>query len=538
VRVSGLVDTAVKSVTGDTLVYVKRAGDAVRCVRIGDWVDAELAVEGRVIERHGAEQRNLELVRLADADAFMPTVDAAGAVTWGAVTALTRHDPGEVLYRMRTRGGRDVTVTASKSVLVYDEQSGAIHEVEPTRLVPGQSRVPVLASLPSPPGAELTGFRVDAYLPKAEYVYSTEFNNAARLVAAVRASAPSGKAPSGWWEEHNGRDFTLPFRTLGVFQRACVRSVDVKDGRVCACHARRDVDLPAAFALTREFGVFCGLYLADGCADESSGLVCVSNNDAVVQRTVQQWFDEHGIESTVRSGGDYDSETVIGHSTLLARVVLQAFGHLAANKRVPPELVGAPLPFVNGVLDGYISGDGSVVDGGVDFASASLPLLHGLQMLAARIGAFGKLSSVIGALRPHSATDRHTLSFRSIFARRLCGADTLTLPERERKRARTCTADEHANFELFKDVVLDTVESIEKVDVRAHPKVYDVTLPSTLNFGIANGLMVRDTAETGYLQRKMMKALEVCRVTGRECVCVVRHVRSGFGCVLRRHCAH
>jgi hypothetical protein len=189
----GLIDTAVKSVTGDTLVYVKRGSDAVRCVRIGDWIDAELAVEGRAIERHGAEQRNLELLQLAaDADVFMPTVDAAGAVTWGAVTALTRHDPGEVLYRMRTRGGRDVTVTASKSVLVYDEQSGAIHEVEPARLVPGKSRVPVLASLPAPPGDALLALRVDSY-------------------------------------------------------------------------AQADVaDLPEQFALTREFGVFCGLYLAEG----------------------------------------------------------------------------------------------------------------------------------------------------------------------------------------------------------------------------------------------------------------------------------
>jgi hypothetical protein len=336
----GLIDTAVKSVTGDTLVYVKRGADAVRCVRIGDWIDAELAVEGRAIERHGAEQRNLELVKLGDADVFMPTVDAAGAVTWGAVTALTRHDPGEVLYRVRTRGGRDVTVTASKSVLVYDEQSGAIHEVEPARLVPGKSRVPVLASLPAPPGDALLALRVDSY-------------------------------------------------------------------------AQADVaDLPEQLALTREFGVFCGLYLAEGSACGVTGQVRVASNDADAQRALGVWFDAHGVKWAVTTSGANGRETVVGHSVLLARVLQRAFGAAAADKRVPAEFVGAPLPFVAGVLDGYACGDGSMSGREVCFASASLALLHGLQMLAARVGAFGKLSS-------SADVGGHRLTFRGAWSARL-----------------------------------------------------------------------------------------------------------------------
>jgi DNA-directed RNA polymerase beta' subunit len=490
----GLVDTAVKSVTGDTLVYVTRGGGAVQCVRIGDWIDSELAVEGRAVERHGAEQRNLELLPLAaDAAVYMPTVDAAGAVTWGAVTALTRHDPGEVLYRMRTRGGRDVTVTASKSVLVYDEQSGAIHEIEPARLVPGKSRVPVLASLPPPPCAALTALRVDAHLPKTEYVYGTEFNVAARLAAALDAS--TCRAPPGWWQSHNGRDFTLPYPSFAHFRRACAQSAGVEDGRVYACrHARRDAALADRFSLTREFGVFCGLYVADGCAFDA-GLVRVSSGDAAARQTALQWLADNGIKSAC------DSQAVVGHSALLACLVKQAFGHGAAHKRLPAEFVGAPLPFVHGLLDGFMSDGSAVSDRGVQFASASLALLHGLQMLAARVGAFGKLTAAVGAAR-------HRLSFRSVFAQRLRQAVAAAPPERELKRARLCTADAPGCFPLLNDVVLDTVESIEEVDVRAHPKVYDVTLPSTLNFGLANGLMVRDTAETGYLQRKMMKSLE------------------------------
>ena len=41
-----------------------------------------------------------------------------------------------------------------------------------------------------------------------------------------------------------------------------------------------------------------------------------------------------------------------------------------------------------------------------------------------------------------------------------------------------------------------------------YPKVYDLTIPSTLNFGLANGLHVVDTAESGYVQRKLIKSME------------------------------
>ena len=59
--------------------------------------------------------------------------------------------------------------------------------------------------------------------------------------------------------------------------------------------------------------------------------------------------------------------------------------------------------------------------------------------------------------------------------------------------------------------MLDEVVSIERVradsDAR-YRKVYDVTVPGTLNFELFDGLCVRDTAETGYIQRRMVKAME------------------------------
>jgi len=64
------------------------------------------------------------------------------------------------------------------------------------------------------------------------------------------------------------------------------------------------------------------------------------------------------------------------------------------------------------------------------------------------------------------------------------------------------------DMECVNDVVLDTIISINKLNPKDYPKLYDLTIPSTLNFILANGLGVRDTASSGYLQRKFIKATE------------------------------
>lgn len=64
------------------------------------------------------------------------------------------------------------------------------------------------------------------------------------------------------------------------------------------------------------------------------------------------------------------------------------------------------------------------------------------------------------------------------------------------------------NIETIHDVVLDRIIEIKKLDPKDYPKLYDLTVPSTYNFILANGLGVRDTASSGYLQRKFIKAAE------------------------------
>lgn len=142
----GLVDTACKSVIGETPILVRQGGE-MRRVQIGPWIDEMMASApaGAVLHEQPA---NLEMLDIADKQVFIPTVDMQGRVTYGHMTAVTRHDPGKVLYCLRTEGGREVTVTASKSVLAFDPETKQLREIEPHKLQVGVSYLPVAVCYP------------------------------------------------------------------------------------------------------------------------------------------------------------------------------------------------------------------------------------------------------------------------------------------------------------------------------------------------------------------------------------------------------
>jgi DNA-directed RNA polymerase beta' subunit len=67
-------------------------------------------------------------------------------------------------------------------------------------------------------------------------------------------------------------------------------------------------------------------------------------------------------------------------------------------------------------------------------------------------------------------------------------------------------------YQTQNDTLCDEIVSIETFESQPDEKVYDLTIPKTKNFGLANGLQVYDTSETGYIQRKLIKAMEDLKV--------------------------
>lgn len=507
----GLIDTAVKSVTWETPVVLLE-NDKPKYIEIGRWIDAQLdaALPGEV--QHFTE-RQLELMNIDSV--YIPTTDEDGVVTWGEVTAITRHDPGTALYEIKTSGGRSVIVTESKSLLIWNEETQKLKEM-PTPEIKVGDCVPVTETLAKPPTV-LHSIDLSDYLSKREYVYGTDFHVATREM--TRAMNGRQKIPAGWWNEHNGGLFSLPYSKKSSLQRTNVRSNigNIREGFVYPYHAQRvDTCIPEKFDLTEENGIFIGLFLAEGHISRNA--VTITNNDSKIQSFVEDWFDRHQIvhhkyEKTTEKG--YHTTSIIGHSSILAAFLKSLVGHKAENKHIPTEAYVANEAFVIGLLNGYYSGDGSISKNSVDVCSASKRLTEGISMLCSRLGIFGKVT--MSQLKSNNFGTKnikpsYRLRISAQWGQRFADKIPLLEENKQRKVKAILWRKSHMNFKTHENVVLDQIVEINILGVEKYPKVYDLTIPSTLNFGLANGLQVRDTASTGYIQRRLIKGLEDLKV--------------------------
>ena len=77
----------------------------------------------------------------------------------------------------------------------------------------------------------------------------------------------------------------------------------------------------------------------------------------------------------------------------------------------------------------------------------------------------------------------------------------------------TIINNDHRYYKPFNNTIMDKIISIEPINPEEkYKKVYDVTVPDTLNFNIANNLTLRDTSDTGYIERRLVKSMEDTKV--------------------------
>jgi len=516
----GLIDTAVKSVTGDTDIIVLENG-VIRDVKIGDWIDNFMEAHHMDIE-YNEKRPDFEFLDIKDkCQVFIPTGDSKGNTSWGLLTAVTRHDPTDVVYEVKTSGGRTVTVADSESLLIWDESAGQFLKKH-SSLVNEGDFTPVCMNLPAPPTI-IKSIDMSKYFPKEQYVHGTEFWKCVELMR--EAQGDKYFIPKGWYEENNGKTFTIPYTCKARVQRTTVRSNtdNIRKGCIYPYHAKREGShMPDNFELDYDNGVFIGLYLADGCFHESSGTISITKNDESVQKFVKQWFDKYNITHRVDESKNNIgmSTSIIGSSTLFARFFEGLVGHGSRNKHIPDAAYQAPLEFARGLISGYFSGDGHIGDsskaGFIECSSASKSLIEGIQLLLNRFGIFSKIS--VKQLRQNNLgtvdiAGSYNLSVRAQWGRAFFREIELIHEEKQFKLQKAVFSEQHRNFDSVQDSVMDEIVSItKKSGFEVCDKMYDVTVPSTLNFMSRGGTTLRDTSETGYLQRKLVKAMEDAKV--------------------------
>ncbi len=514
----GLIDTAVKSVTGDTPIIIIENGET-KYINIGEWIDSKIDNPDNKsnIEYYGADQANMELLKLNE-QVFIPTCDEDGKSTWSILTTVTRHDPGEILHKINTRSGREVIVTSSKSMLVL--RNDKYVEVSPKDMKVGDI-VPTILDMPKPP-IEISYIEMNKYFPKTEYIYGTDFHKAKQLMD--NAMEGRFKIPPKWWENNNGKEFTLPYPSKARFQRVnSGRSnvENIKEGCFYPYGASREHGhMPDTFKLNYENGIFIGLYLADGCTHWDSGTISITKEEQGIKDFVKKWFSNQGFkyQERVRETPLGKITQLNGYTRYYCKFFDKIMGHGAPYKHIPNFAYTAPDEFVIGLLNGYFSGDGSVSKNNtISASSASKELMTGIMHLCSRFGIFGKISKY-QMTENNLGTENIKPNYRiNISAQWFVKfRETLSPLINNLKQIKLNNAvinNDHRYYKPLNNTIMDKIISIEPINPEEkYKKVYDVTVPDTLNFNIANNLIVRDTSDTGYIERRLVKSMEDTKV--------------------------
>jgi len=473
----GLIDTAVKSVTWDTPIIILE-DNVCKYVYIGDWIDKQLDyISNKGHIQYFPNDRNLELMKLENT-VYIPTMDYNGVVTWGLVTDITRHDPGDRLYIVNTLSGRKVTVTESKSLLIWDKDTRKFKEVLTPDIKVGDY-LPSTFNL-SDNATVVTSINLSKFLPKSVYIYGTEYNKAMKLLI------DNNTISSRWWHINNGDKFTLPHKKKKILKRV----INVDDGYIYSGYASRlHPPLYEQFELNEFNGTMIGIYIDCGYIDGSS--ICIKHSDINVQNFVRSWFDHYNIYNMVIGN------TISGFSLLHVRLFEKWIGKKIKN--IPTDAFVSSKEFAIGILEGLYSSE--YIDMSCDYISInhtmSQKFMDSVSTLCSRIGIF--TSHMNYRVFIH---DKWMKSFISL----------VNIINSSTSKYLTYVDKYSITHDTLNDVVLDKITSIECIDTSKNPKMYDLTIPSTLNFGIANGLQVRDTSSTGYVQRQLVKAMEDCKV--------------------------
>jgi intein/homing endonuclease len=359
-----LVHNTLNSVDWDTKIMIAKNGQIV-CTDIGEFVDTHMAaVKPEAIQRFPNDQLYLDLKDGNDWQAI--SCDEDGQMMWTKLEAVTRHpvvneDGTNTILEVTTASGRTVKGTKGKSFLNLVD--GKIVGVNGSDLKVGDC-LPIANSLALDQLKQLPFLSLREYLPPTEWLYGTDVQLALTQLRSHERH---------WFQKNNGNLFTIPYSRsdafLDAFEDGNNTNADkIVSGYVYHARTRRpDVSqIPEKIALTESFGFFVGAYLAEGSSNATQ--VNITNNDPAylerVQALMKEWnVGTHAVSEereAIKTGIKGTTTSLVIHSTLLATLMQRLFGRVSHEKTLPDWVFQAPDEFVEGLVDGYVSGDGSV----------------------------------------------------------------------------------------------------------------------------------------------------------------------------------
>lgn len=542
-----------------------------RRVKIGEFIDNELD-NNKNIEQH---PNDTKLGWIKEKNIKVLSCDENGKISWKLVEAVTQHPPvnedgSNTLLKVKTHSGREIIATKAKSFLTRVDNK--IVHTRGDEIKVGDY-LPVSMSLPIC-GSEITHWDVSWYLPKTTYVYMSEVNKALDVY--------KNKKNKFWFKKNQGNTFTIPYTRSDGFIDAFIgigggeprrmQKVKTLDGNVYPKNVgggHQTAHIPEKIPLDKMFGFFIGAYLSEGCC--TTHHVLISNIDDKFNEKISTFCQRYSIKYHIDERIDErgHSKTMRLHCLVLADLISKTCGRVSYEKRIPAEFFSAPQLFIEGLVDGYFSGDGtcSKKQSYISATSVSKGLIIDVQALLTKYGIDSRMVENHTALehalkKGYNASLSYTLNITACGVQKFRNLFSFTLEDKEdRLRARETTIEysrldvvpkvktvsfgeinlKRSEIQTYLDkctnaddiqilkniqgenIVYDQIVSIEEIP-SSHKYVYDLTVQDTRNFNAYNALCLADTFHSSGISSASKAVRGVPRI--KELLSVTKNIKT------------
>lgn len=373
-------------------------------VKIGEWIDSRIKLaDVENIENH-PNDTTLEYIKDCKVRVMAPTED--GNIIWDDVEAVTKHpvinkDGSNTLIKVTLDSGREIIATKGKSFL--KRVNNKIKPVEGDKLMVGDF-IPVSTIFAKDGDKDdLNEWDYSNYIQKDDFIYMSEIEKAYSEYQYLYVN----KGIRHWFS--NNSNFIIPYSRSDSFMEAYKSQFSKnKNNEKCRRNSnkvfrdkcvypkfrsnKQSGHLTEKLELDENFGFFVGAYLAKGHCTKYQ--VLISNNDDDYIDKIKQFASKYDLKYHVvdinKNGGR--SRTLRIHSYVLAQLIIKSMGKTSDCKRIPSELLRGNDIFLKGLIDGYISGDGTVNKRkSINVSSISQGLLYDIQNILLKYQIFTKI---------------------------------------------------------------------------------------------------------------------------------------------------
>ncbi len=392
-----------KSIGYDDPLYVieQRGNERIpQLVKAGPFIDALMAGQGMDSRggvehgRDGIGDHGTERYACAKYSYWTLAYDPArGATGEYPVAAFLRHHAPASMFRLRTRCGREATLTGDHNLWVLRDGKFKLIRTEEARTT---DFLPMPETLegseePARPGS-LEQIDVLPYLADTSLSVYAETPIMEYASAGGRATVVASQRACSINPYQKLRAIRIRIRSRGVKVPHFLRLLSAT-GRLGDRYDPADIEvgkqeahrLPARLPLTDSLLGLLGYYIAEGNGQRR--FITVANRDPVIRGRIEQALAELGLSYHVGHCSDY-----VVRSMALTALLAKLCGKRAQNKRLPefwPRLSERSLGLI---LKGYFDGDGTVAaNGEVIATTASEDLASGLAYALKRFGMHARL---------------------------------------------------------------------------------------------------------------------------------------------------